>query len=1164
MRYRFASLLAAIALLAIVSALTLRPLSAADPPAVSAAGPDGKAADEQSLREQTIYVPYDKLRQVFEQSGRGVFLPYEKFQELWQAARRATLRPADAKAPVGAVITAIESEATAAKDVVRVRARLTIEVLNPGWHEVPLRLGDSAITAATLGKEPARIVGDAEKGYTLLVESKDKKPGTLELTLEYAKAINRSPGQNSVEFAAPEAPLNRWQVRIPEAGVKVNIQPLVAISEAPAEPSRDGKASESGKHLGNARPPVAEETVLLAFVGATRTVRIDWTPKAEGATGMAALVNVESQQQVSIGEGVSRTHAKLTYAISRAQLGQLLLEVPADQKVVNVLDANVRQWSVEPAGKLQKITVQLFEPAKDTQALAVDLERFAEAKAGTALEVPVVKALGVGRQQGVVVVELGEGLRAEVLRTTGLLQLDQADLPPGMDRGKWTFSYRYAALPYELALAIEKVQPRILVDSLLAAYLEPERLSLDWTIVFHIERAGVFQWELEVPPGYDVRRVEGCEAPGASAASVDAFHLEGEKKNRLIVSLAHKAIGNVGLNVELQRDLQEPSLLTPSDKAAEIRLPLPRVALGATLHTSGRLLFLAPESLRVNPGKSPGLRPIGLNEGLETIRFRRPDKLPQLRAVLAFAHTEDSAVLVFDAQRRKPQTTLAQLLVARIEDGVVRYQDSLFYNVQYSGVKSLRIDVPKEIAGRLRNNTRGIREKEISPPPKDLSPGCVAWSLTGESELMGAGRIDLTWEDDQGIGKLEIGKSVELALPRLVPKDVDRAWGQIVLAKAETIELDQAGEPVCLRPIDPQHDLMPGAAVAGGAAAFEFHGDWALRVLATRYKLEEVKHTSIERAVVRMVVTPAEQVSVQALYRMRSGQQRLELELPENVQFDTEPLRIDGRVVGIERGQQGRLFVPLVNSRPDEPMLLELRYTLPGSGRHLDLPYFPSEPAVQKVYLCVYLPLDRVLLGKSGAWTDEVDRESADSLPLAQGGPASEDTLLKWVLGDRPLPGGSPTERFHTDGKLYVFSTLQPEGPPRGSLRLFFLKAGWFTGLLLGGMVALGVLLLPAPARIRILAIGLAVIVLAVCMMFWPLAAREVMGPHLWDAALVVAAIWTTWWCGWALPGYRTSLAARLRKVPAEPVSPPESPAGTSESKPEDPPVGSEGGASHE
>ena len=37
--------------------------------------------------ERTIYIPYDNLRTVFEQPGRGVFLDYDEFRELWNAAR---------------------------------------------------------------------------------------------------------------------------------------------------------------------------------------------------------------------------------------------------------------------------------------------------------------------------------------------------------------------------------------------------------------------------------------------------------------------------------------------------------------------------------------------------------------------------------------------------------------------------------------------------------------------------------------------------------------------------------------------------------------------------------------------------------------------------------------------------------------------------------------------------------------------------------------------------------------------------------------------------------------------------------------------------------------------------------------------------------------------
>ncbi len=51
------------------------------------ASDSASSRDGQSLREQDIYIPYDKLRQVFEKHGRGVFLPYEEFEELWRTAQ---------------------------------------------------------------------------------------------------------------------------------------------------------------------------------------------------------------------------------------------------------------------------------------------------------------------------------------------------------------------------------------------------------------------------------------------------------------------------------------------------------------------------------------------------------------------------------------------------------------------------------------------------------------------------------------------------------------------------------------------------------------------------------------------------------------------------------------------------------------------------------------------------------------------------------------------------------------------------------------------------------------------------------------------------------------------------------------------------------------------
>ncbi|MBE3134066.1 MAG: hypothetical protein IMZ55_11370, partial [Acidobacteria bacterium] len=807
------------------------------PPAAPAAPAAKPLSDEEAkaLREQSIYIPYTKLREIFEKEGRGVFLPYEKFQELWRAAREKTAPPEAVKPPVDTLVTEVSGKATVSKDVMTVEATVKFEVLKEGWNEVPLRLGDVALTKATLGNAPARIVSDPGKGYKVLVQKQGKAPEQFSLALGFAKAYTKSPGQNSVSFEVPQAPVSRWEVRIPESGVKVNITPLLAATEVPPA------------------DPAAKETVVLAFVGATPTVRIDWTPKAEGAKGLDALASVQVNQQTTVEEGVTRTRASLAYEISRAELAALEVEVPADLKVVNVFDPNVREWSVAPAGAAQKVTAQLFEPAKEKQQLVLELEKFTPDKA-LEVKVPVIRAVGVGRQQGVVVVAVAEGLRAEATARTGLLQLDAAELPADLAKGKWDFSFRYAAVPFDLTLAVEKVQPRVVADSLVEAHLETEALKVNLLVVYTIERAGVFRFEIDVPEGFDVRSVTGAAVGKTPPAQVDAHHLEGEKKTRLVVNLSRKALGPVGLEVKLQRTLREPDLLTPTGKAASIPLPLPRVAPASVERETGRLVVYAPESLRVNPDKPAGLRVVTFQEA--TAGMRQAFDGQTERAVLALAYTQEPASLALAAERRKPQVTARQLLVARIDSGVVKYTATFFYDILYSGVKNLRIDVPEGLASDIRITPQTLRHEAIAPKPDDLAEGYVAWRVTGDAEFMGAVQVNLNWE--KKIEKLDVGKSVDLDIPRLLPRETDRAWGQIVLAKAETIDVQRAkGEDKVkgLRPIDPQHDLMSGAAVPGAARAFEFHEDWALTVTATMYKLEEIKHTSIERAFVRMVAT---------------------------------------------------------------------------------------------------------------------------------------------------------------------------------------------------------------------------------------------------------------------------------------------------------------------
>ena len=317
-------------------------------------------------------------------------------------------------------------------------------------------------------------------------------------------------------------------------------------------------------------------------------------------------------------------------------------------------------------------------------------------------------------------------------------------------------------------------------------------------------------------------------------------------------------------------------------------------------YSAGRLIITAVESLRVNPAKAGGLRPVSFEEARQGIATPPPPTdAAAPRPVLAFMFTQETVALKLSVERKKPLVTIRQLLVARIEEGVVKYQATFNYNVQYSGIRSLRIDVPADVAPLLHNNTPGIHEKTVDPPLDDLEKNMVAWSFSGEGELLGEGQINLTWE--QKLDKLDVGTPVALDVPRLVPRGVDLAWGQIVLIKAETLGFEEGEDVKGLRPIDPQRDVA--TPVPGAARAFEFHDEWKLPVTVTRYELEDVKRTSIDRAVCRMVITPAGEIAVQALYRVRSVLPRLAVQLPAKATPDSDPVRINGQSVTLQKGR---------------------------------------------------------------------------------------------------------------------------------------------------------------------------------------------------------------------------------------------------------------------
>jgi hypothetical protein len=1092
--------------------------------------PKESEAESPALEENTIYIPYEQLRDVFEREGRGVFLPYEQFQRLWNEAKNARKPVESERAPVDAILVSAESNATIENQLFVVRSKIVVELLRSGWQRIPLQLGDAAILSATIDQQPAKVVHDPNLGYSLLVKNDGSKTATVEIALEYAKAYEKLPGQNSVLIHVPQAPLNRWQIQVPDVGAKVQVEPMLASADKKPEAAEtESPSKESG-------------TEVVAFIGASPTIRVQWVPKSEGTSGMTPLAKVDVQQHTQVEDGVIRTTATLNFTIERSSLTKLQFALPAKHKVINVFDPNVRKWSMEQSdlgADQQKVApnlvVELFEPARKNQVLTIELETPNQLSDKSEVSVVPILCLDATRQQGFVSVDAGEGLRLETVSRSGLMQIDTNELPT--PRGPKASAFRFSSVPFELLLQVSKVKPKMRVSQMTEIVLEPHLLTLELATTHTIEDAGVFQLEFTVPSEFELVQVVGRSAANVEAASIESHRFADDKKERLIVLLNRKALGTIGVSIQLRKKLSDPNLSTPTDVSSRIAMPIPRASGEALNWLEGSVVVYAQTSLRVTPVEKSGVRDANSGEMRQVWGNGCVDRYSQVAEVVAYAHAMEPVQLAFDVERKRPFVTVRQLLHASVEPGTVKFVSSLFTNVQFSSIRALRLDVPESLAKEIRVESQGVRESVLVPAPADLAPGYVAWELTSDTPWIGERTIQLTWS--KKMEGLDVGKSVEMEVPRLIPKGVDQTWGQIVFSRKESIDLQPVASAVSgLRPIDPRYDLMPNVSHPDAVRAFEYQGDWALKMAATRFALEQVKQTSIERAVVRAIVTRSNRVSMHASYRMRNASQRLGIKLPEGVEFDSQPLLIDGKSVSLERGDANQLFIPTAGYDPTQSHLVELKYMVPGDHNRIDLPIFTDAPAAQTVFLAVFMPKERLLLSSNGPWTEEFEFKrqlGARARPVPG---QSLAALNEWV---REGVAKNSNSELQADGVMYLYSALKPEDSPDGSLRLRALGETWFAMAVIALLLGVGIAFVKGSLRSKIIVVAALIACIAALGAFAPTFASQLSNWPTVVGSSLLAILWGT-----------QSLLASRRLQPKAPVPVADSPNKTTSDLPEE------------
>lgn len=771
--------------------------------------------------EQTIYVPFEKLEDVFENQERGVFLPYREFLELWNKVNLPD-KIKTAEPPVDGVLAAGHYSGRVTDKTAVITASLQMEAFKDGWSRVELG-GDPNLQIADVKSTASLDFRDGK--YAVIFPAKGKY--TLDATLQLP--VTNSNGWNKLEIELPKTAASQFEVTIPGSNLDVTVTPTGAYttSEQP-----DGT------------------TKVAVYFGPSQKISIQWKNRA-AATALQPLLYSTATNLITASTGSLTTKTRLEYRTLRAPVSQFSVLVQKEDQVVDVAGSNIRDWRIEPAGDKQRVIATLTEPARpggDITIVEIEVER-AMPKLPAKLPLPLISAENVERQDGTISLFAATGLRIEPLDLQGLIQ--QSAMNDVSSAGV----FRYSRAAYSGSLLVTEAQPLIDVSSQTLVTIDTESKKLEAFFEYNIRQAGIFEARVIVPEGFSDVEAAGDLVENSSVTG-----------NQLTIRFKQRVTGNVAFTVT-----GEASRKKPDEPISAAVFQFPGVArhdakIGLAVHTGlkattqdmGDLRTENVQNITAVQPKNPDITPLILG-----FRYRQAENesLPK------------TATVVFEP--RQPRVSVQVLAFSDLRESLVRTVWVLHYRIEYAGVNTLRFSVPAPIADDIQIEGDNIQQR-TRHPEKD---GAVIWTITLQDKVLGATELRLTLDRPQT--NLQQGAAESISLPEIKPLDVFRETGQIAILKAGNIEITET-KPIGLELIDPQ-ELDENIPREGIYLAYKYAAHpVALDLNVAKNLYLDVPEALATYAVLTSVIAENRAETTEVIYWLRNNsQQFISVQLPQ-------------------------------------------------------------------------------------------------------------------------------------------------------------------------------------------------------------------------------------------------------------------------------------------
>jgi hypothetical protein len=820
-----------------------------------------------------IFVPYKKLDELLGTDKERVMVPYKEFLELWRLKYGPNASPD--RPPVPFVVESAAYQGRIVDGVASFQATIEIEVFEDAWQRVPLGFGKVAFEEVAVDGAPG-VLAPAKDGYDLLLRGK----GRHVVTARFVAGVAKDKEHATCAFDLPEVPLHRLTFRVPGKGTEIVIAP-----------ARAHTTSTEG-----------EETVLMAFLGPQRSVTLTWRYQPEETETEPPLVFATDLVDVRVEERVLRGTVQFDMQVLRTPAQEFRIAVPAAAQVLEVTGAQIRTWGFADEAR-RTLRVALHAPVSGAYSLAVSFEAAVTVPGDIAL--PVFRVDGATREIGFLRIQTAEGVGVRPGGLENVFQVDLNTLPEKIRGGERALGFRFPAMPYAVGLRAERIAPLVSLLSRVRVQVERRTMKLDTALQFNVERAGLFDLRIEVPPGITLTDIGDKNLVDSWRESTD-----GERRI-LTIDLRGRRIGafTLPIRAETSVDLAEKTL----------KMPLLKV-LGVDREEGTLAVYM-----------DPGIKASATVTGvvpMEPQALAREDRFESaLPLAFAWRWRGAGASVTFAVEPRKPKVTCDVQYVLLAEEGRLRVRANLVYTVEYSGVETFRFRVPKRIADRLEVDGRNIREKpHADDPVEEGKEPTVTYTITLQGPSLGQVALRAEYDDvfDQPIA---VNQSRPVAVPAFLPLDVERTTAFVAIQKAPVIKVEVASD--AYEQIDAAE--LPDALKSDDVflALRRFDAPAAYRVVLTKHEYQPVADLVVRHMHLKTVVVDADHATTTAFFEiLNNDRQFLAVKLPAGSEI--LELRKMGRPEKPRLGDGGVLLIPLETGlRKDASFELAIAYKHP-------------------------------------------------------------------------------------------------------------------------------------------------------------------------------------------------------------------------------------------